>query len=181
MHELVWSKLIVSLVWFLATALLIFLVLSLTAVNLSATNLEMIIEGFPKWSEIRSFLAENGILGQVNMLVFQCILGVLLATLVTCLHFYASMALGHMFSKSKILLSIVFFVGISFLFNLTEMGYGIVGFSVTDPTGWDSFSNVEGLRFMSAVLWHGIALGAVQGAILYLATVLGLKRGLNLE
>ena len=29
--------------------------------------------------------------------------------------------------------------------------------------------------------WHGIILSAIQGAVLYLATVLGLKRGLNLE
>ena len=53
-HELVWAKLIVSLVWFVATALLIFLVMSLTALNLMNTNLEMIIEGFPSWTEIRT-------------------------------------------------------------------------------------------------------------------------------
>ncbi len=39
----------------------------------------------------------------------------------------------------------------------------------------------DGLRFVSTITWHGIILSAIQGAVLYLATVLGLKRGLNLE
>ena len=180
-HELIWSKLIVSTVWFLAAALLIFLVLTLTAINLSNTNLEMIIQGFPSWAEIRSFLDENGIRGQVNMLLFQGVLTVLLASVVTCLHFYASMALGHMFSKNKVLLSIVFFIGLSFVFNLMEFGYGVVGFGIFDSGTMNMTESTEALRFMSTVTWHGIAINAVRGAIQYMATALGLKRGLNLE
>ena len=178
-HELVWAKLIVSLVWFVATALLIFLVMSLTAFNLMNTNLEMIIEGFPSWTEIRQFLSEAGVLGRVTTLFFQGLLAVVLGTLSTCLHFYAAMSLGHMFTKNKILLSVVFFVGFSFVFNLLEMGYGMVGISIKNPGSISEFS--EGLRFMSTVTWHALGICAVQSAVMYIATVLGLKRGLNLE
>lgn len=178
-HELIWAKLIVSLVWFLLTALLIILVLFFTGLNLANTNLEMIIAEFPRWSEVRQFLEELGIRGQVMTLVLQGVLVVLLGTLVTCLHFYASMSLGHMFTKNKVFLSIVLFVVISFVFQLMEVGYGIVGFGNLNP---DHISEVkDGLKFASTLTWHGIVLCVIQGAVLYLATVLGLKRGLNLE
>ena len=121
-HELIWSKLIVSLVWFLGTGLLIFLVMTLMALNLSHTNLQMILEQFPSWSEISRWLDETGIRGQLVTLLVQGVLGTLIGILAACLHFYGAMALGHMFSKDKVLLSIVFFVGISFAFNLMEMG-----------------------------------------------------------
>ena len=180
-HELVWSKLIVSLVWFLATGVLISLVMMLTVMNLSETNLQMILVQFPRWSEIQRILKEYGIESQVFTLVFQAILAVFLSSVVTCLHFYAAMAMGHMFTKNKVLLSVVFFVGMSFVFNLMEMGYGMVGISISDPSRWETMGGVEGLRFLSTVTWHGIFLSAVQGAVLYLATVLGLRKGLNLE
>ena len=180
-HELIWSKLIVSLVWFLGTGLLIFLVMTLMALNLSHTNLQMILEQFPSWSEILGWLDEAGVRGQVITFLVQIVLGTLIGIIALCLHFYGAMALGHMFSKDKVLLSIVFFVGISFAFNLMEMGYGIVGFGLSDFENLDMSSGREGLAFASNVIWHGIALSAVQAAVLYLAAFLGLKKGLNLE
>lgn len=180
-HELIWSKLIVSLVWFLGTGLLIFLVMALLALNLSHTNLQMILEQFPSWSEILGWLDAASVRGQVITFLVQIVLGTLIGIFAACLHFYASMALGHMFSKDKVLLSIVFFVGISFAFNLMEMGYGIVGFGLSDLENMELSNNREGLGFLSTVIWHGIGLSAVQAAVMYLATFLGLKKGLNLE
>ncbi|MBQ9664149.1 MAG: hypothetical protein IJV40_13460 [Oscillospiraceae bacterium] len=180
-HSIVWSKLIVSLVWFLLTALLIFVILALTALNLSNTNLEMIIEQLPSWNDLMQMLDELGIRSQVMTFLFQWILAMVIGTLVTCLHFYASMSLGHMFTKSKILLSVVFFIGMSFLFNLMEMGYGIGVAGTADTARWDIMNGAEAMRFVSSMTWHGIIISAVQGAVLYLATVLGLKKGLNLE
>ena len=180
-HELIWSKLIVSLVWFLGTGLLIFLVMTLMALNLSHTNLQMILEQFPSWSEILGWLDQAGVRGQVITFLVQIVLGTLIGIIALCLHFYGAMALGHMFSKDKVLLSIVFFVGISFAFNLMEMGYGVVGFGLSDLENLDMSSGREGLAFVSNVIWHGIGLSAVQAAVLYLAAFLGLKKGLNLE
>ena len=98
-HELIWSKLIVSLVWFLGTGLLIFLVMTLMALNLSHTNLQMILEQFPSWSEILGWLDEAGVRGQVITFLVQIVLGTLIGIFAVCLHFYGAMALGHMFSK----------------------------------------------------------------------------------
>ena len=179
-HGLVWSKLIVSLVWFIAAALLIWLVGLLTALNAVDTNLAVFFAGFPSWAEIRQAIAEFGIGGRLTVLAIQFVLAVVLGALVTCLHFYAAMALGHMFSKDKVLLSIVFFVALSLAISVRGVSVGMV----SPMVGSGAFETMEGLPdalgFFSGILWRGLLTSGIQGAVLYLATVLPLKRGLNL-
>ena len=179
-HELIWSKLIVSLVWFFATALFIFLILALTGLNLSGTNLEMIFSEFPSWSEVVRELDELGIRGALTQLMAWSAVIMLLGAIVSCLHFYGAMALGHMFTKNKVLLSVVFFILISFAFNTMEMGYGLSGIAM-EAQSFDMDTAKEGIRFASRICMHASIMQAVQAAVLYLATALGLKRGLNLE
>lgn len=179
-HELIWSKLIVSLVWFFATALFIFLILALTGLNLSGTNLEMIFSEFPSWSDVVRELDELGIRGALTQLMAWSAVIMLLGAIVSCLHFYGAMALGHMFTKNKVLLSVVFFILISFAFNTMEMGYGLSGIAM-EAQSLDMDTAKEGIRFASRVCMHACIMQVVQAAVLYLATALGLKRGLNLE
>ena len=179
-HELIWSKLIVSLVWFFATALFIFLILALTGLNLSGTNLEMIFSEFPSWSEVVRELDELGIRGALTQLMAWSAVIMLLGAIVSCLHFYGAMALGHMFTKNKVLLSVVFFILISFAFNTMEMGYGLSGIAM-EAQSFDMDTAKEGIRFASRICMHACIMQVVQAAVLYLATALGLKRGLNLE
>ena len=61
------------------------------------------------------------------------------------------------------------------------MGYGVIGFGLFDSEMMQMEESADTLRFVSTVIWHGIILSAVQSAVLYLATWLGLKKGLNLE
>ena len=178
-HELIWAKLIVSLVWFTATGLLICLLITLTGLNLSASNLEMILRELPSRAEIRQMLDGLGIRGLLNTMILQGVLGVLLGSVSTCLHFYAAMSLGHMFTKNKVLLSVVFYVLISFAFNFVNMGYGFVSFGPDTEIAINEVK--EGMQFASGLIRHGLLLSAVQSAVLYLVTVLGLRRGLNLE
>ena len=179
-HELIWSKLIVSLVWFFATGLFVFLIMSLTALNLAGTNLEMIFADFPSWSEILSKLEELGVRSALGNLVLWSAIAMILGAIVSCLHFYGAMALGHMFTKNKVMLSVVFFILISFAFNTMEMGYGLSGIAM-DVQSVDMDTAREGLRCASRVFMHATIMEVVQAAVLYLATALGLKRGLNLE
>ena len=179
-HELIWSKLIVSLVWFFATGLFVFLIMSLTALNLAGTNLEMIFADFPSWSEILSKLEELGVRSALGNLVLWSAIAMILGAIVSCLYFYGAMALGHMFTKNKVMLSVVFFILISFAFNTMEMGYGLSGIAM-DVQSVDMDTAREGIRFASRVFMHATIMEVVQAAVLYLATALGLKRGLNLE
>lgn len=180
-HELVWSKMIVSVVWFAATFVVICLVILLTALIQTGTSLAQFFAGFPSWAEIKAFMEQAGIRsGDLWVIGLEMLLAIVVAGLYTCLHFYAAMSLGHMFAKDKILLSIVFFVGISFVLSLATTGYGsarVISFESSEA----ALETVqESFRFGKAIMGEMLAVELVQSAVLYVATVLGLKRGLNL-
>ena len=180
-HGLVWSKMIVSIVWFAATFAVIGLVLLLTAIIQTDTSLAQFFAGFPSWAEIREGLDQYGIrLGDLWFIGFEALLCVIVGGLFTCLHFYAAMSLGHMFSKDKILLSIVFYVAISFVLSMATTGYGAGRFYLLENMDVTLDTAQEAIRFAKAMLGEMLLVEAVQTAVLYVATVLGLKRGLNL-
>jgi hypothetical protein len=180
-HELVWSKMIVSVVWFAATAAVICLVILLTALIQTGTSLAQFFAGFPSWAEIKAALAEAGIRsGDLWLFGLEMLLAIIVAGLYTCLHFYAAMSLGHMFAKDKILLSIVFFVGISFVLSLATTGYGSARFYALEASDATLETVKEALRLGQAIMGEALLVELVQSAVLYVATVLGLKRGLNL-
>lgn len=174
-HELVWSKLIISTIWLLGTNLVIFLLGGLSLLHLAELSVGEILQNLPSSAEISQALAEMGIQGgDVTLFLIEMAVMLILAQLVICLHFYASMALGHMFSKNKGLLSVVFFVAFSYLFGML--------------TGLLSISNIEihadtalaGLRTAQFFLGENLGISLAEGAVFYIATVLGLKKGLNL-
>ena len=180
-HELVWSKMIVSVVWFAATFVVIWLVILLTVLIQTGTSLAQFFAGFPSWAELKAMMAELGIRsGDLWTIGLEVLLAVIVSGLFTCLHFYAAMSLGHMFSKDKILLSIVFFVAISFVLSMATTGYGSVRFIRFEANPADLENVREALRFAKSILGEMLHVELVQSAVLYAATVLGLKRGLNL-
>ena len=178
-HELIWAKLIVSLVWFIAAGLLIFLVMSLSALNLSGTDLKLVFQGLPSWKEVRQALKEVGVLDKLALLIIQGILFMLFSIFVCCLHFYAGMSLGHMFAKNRILLSIVFFVIISIAFSIMETSFGMSGILTNQFVS--SHSSEEFWRAFTTMVWVVIGLKAGEAALLYFATLLSLTKGLNLQ
>ena len=164
-----------------ATFVVIWLVILLTALIQTGTSLAQFFAGFPSWAEIKAFMEQAGIRsGDLWVIGLEMLLAVVVAGLYTCLHFYAAMSLGHMFAKDKILLSIVFFVGISFVLSLATTGYGsarVISFESSEA----ALETVqESFRFGKAIMGEMLAVELVQSAVLYVATVLGLKRGLNL-
>ena len=178
-HSLVWSKLIVSCVWMLLTNLVIFLLGGLSALHLGDLSLGQIMAGFPSSAEIRAALEQMGVGGgDVTLLLVEMALIVVLVQLVTCLHFYAAMSLGHIFTKHKGLFSVLFFLGFSYLFSAIFSSFGVSQLSNevfgTVETALDS------IRLAQFILGESIGATLIQGVVFYIATVLGLKKGLNL-
>ena len=173
-HGHLWSKLIVSLVWFIATAVFIAIVFLLTGLIQTNTNIGEFLSALPTWAQIKEYLTVNGLLGQSALITGEIIAVIIAECLVLCLHFYAALSLGHACTKNKILLSIVFFVGISVVFSIFENAFAIGIIGIDDPTP-------EYMTRFAGIL--GIALGIqiVEGILLYIASYLGLKKGLNLE
>jgi len=180
-HALVWSKMIVSVVWFAATFVVIGLVMLLMVFIESNTNLAEIIAKLPSWKTIRLALAVYGIrVGDLWLLAAEALLAVIVGGLFTCLHFYAAMSLGHMFSRDKILLSIVFFVAISFVLSMATTGYGVGRMAAFEEMDVTLENARQAVSFAQAMLGEVLLVQTVQAALLYLVTVLSLKKGLNL-
>ncbi len=183
-HQLVWSKLIVSCVWIVVTNLLITLLVFLSVFFIGKMALGEFFQGFPSWGELMAFLHRAGISsGRIVRLIIESILLVLSVMLGTCLHFYAAMSLGHIFSKDKVLLSVVFFVGISVAFSVIQsvLFAGLMFSPGTFLQTLTEDSSAAGtLRIMSVAYDGGVLLTLGKAALLYFATVFGLKKGLNL-
>lgn len=180
-HAQVWAKLIVSVVWFLATLLVVFLVIGLTGVIQSGTDLGALFSALPTAAEFRQLLAEAGIsTGSLTVTGLEVLAGAILALLMTCLHFYAAMALGHIAAKNKVLLSIVIFFVISVVFNMLNTSLGLVQVRYYEGEGAVLDTARNALAYMQTTLGQVMLIQLIQSGLLYLATVLGLKKGLNL-
>lgn len=179
-HDLIWSKLLTALCWIVLTGLLVSLVLFGTIFHLAGTQLGEILRELPSWEQVWDGLAELGISrGQVYLVIAQYLLGLLVSVMANCLLFYAALAVGHSFAKDKILLSVVFYLVISFGLSLLGSAFGVS--LVLRAENVTQFADATGaFSWMSQINTQTLLLALIQGAVLYLLTALVLKRRLNL-
>ena len=178
-HSLVWAKLIVSLVWLLATNLVIVLLGGLSVMHLAQMNLAQLLAGFPSLEELRRMLASVGLnMGDFYLVLAELALIIILSGLVSCLHFYAAMSLGHTFTRRKGLMSVLCFVGISFAFSLIT---NLLGIQEVEYLNTVTVVTVRGgLNVLHGTMGKSFFYLLAQGALLYAATVFGLQKKLNL-
>lgn len=178
-HSLVWAKLIVSLVWLLATNLVIVLLGGLSVMHLAQMNLAQLLAGFPSMEELRRMLASVGLnMGDFYLVLAELALIIILSGLVSCLHFYAAMSLGHTFTRQKGLMSVLCFVGISFAFSLITNLLGIQEVEYLNTV--TVVTARGGLNVLHGTMGKSLLYLLAQGALLYGATVFGLQKKLNL-
>ena len=170
-HQQIWSKLIVSAVWFIATGLAV----------VAAGFILVAQQGF--WLEIRRGFAEifrhltayyafNG-----TAFLFELLALIFVGCCVLCLEFYAAMAIGHSFANHKVLYSVLSFLGLQFVMQLLSGGI-LVG------TNYDFLVVAlpsDGVLAMHSVMLTMIVSTAVFGAVYYVITTMFLKQRLNLE
>ena len=180
-HEIVWSKLIVSFVWFLVTGLIAMAAVFIAVFTLTYTELGEMFRNMPSFGEMmRMFFEETGVTPlQLTGAIAQFAAMIILSSLTGCLHFYAAMALGHSFSNNKVLLSVVFFIAISFVFSFVSSLLGIftdgLAMTVTVEAGSSVMTTLQELSLGSMIYT------LIEGVILYLLTTYCLKHRLNLS
>lgn len=180
-HEIVWSKLIVSFVWFLVTGLIAMAAVFIAVFTLTYTELGEMFQNMPSFGEMmRMFFEETGVTPlQLTGAIAQFAAMIILSSLTGCLHFYAAMALGHSFSNNKVLLSVVFFIAISFVFSFVSSLLGIfvegLAMTVTVEAGSSVMTTLQELSLGSMIYT------LIEGVILYLLTTYCLKHRLNLS
>ena len=173
-HQQIWSKLIVSAVWFIATGLAV----------VAASFILVAQQGF--WQDIRwgirqmfqgltAYYAFNGTAFLLELLGL-----IFVACCALCLEFYAAMAIGHSFNDHKGLLSVVSF----FVLSAAMTMLAVVSASITGNSGlFDLVGNIDTLDISAAthvVMLIFIAIEMVKAALYYIPTTLCLKKWLNL-
>ncbi len=172
--QLIWSKLIVALVWTAATAAAILL-----SVVLATLGQDFWIDLLPSlrqmWSDLMTYVPAGHLAGYAA----ETVLTFLLSSLGSYLMFYAAIALGHSFANHKILLSVVFYF--VFSIGLQTVGsfagiYGIVGMAEND-----FFASPAPFLFSHYLLGGAAVASLVVAVIFYVVTSLTLKKRLNLQ
>lgn len=176
-HQHIWSKLIVSSVWFVATTMAVCLAGCIAAFNIAfigdlIRGLGQILRELPR---LRPYDAFNGaaFLAELAVLVF-------LFLVAFSLQFYAALSVGHSFPNHKMALSVACFFGLQFAVQLL----GLSGVEMLDAVHFFSFLNAWQVRGVTAVhlgLLFVILLEMIYGAVFYAVTVFFMKKRLNLE
>lgn len=177
-HQHIWSKLIVSAVWFIATVLAI-IAASLIVAFRGGFLREMLdvlrwfFEGLRKLEvnetfNLTAYLVEFAVLMFFSLVAFS-------------LQFYAALAAGHSRANHKMLWSVVWFFGFQFAlqFAVSMLFIGLDRLRIPNflNINWDVAPAAAihmGLLFM-------IGCVIVYGAIFYAVTTFFLKKHLNLE
>jgi len=182
-HQHIWSKLIVSAVWFIATVLAVILASLIVASDVSVLEelFGILRELFQSIRMLKISEALNGtvILAEFFGLIF-------LALMAFSLQFYAALAAGHSRSGHKMVWSVVLF----FAFQFAVQFFGALLFAGLDKVDFFHIMiqpylaidvNLRGAAAVHIGLLLAIAVVAAYGAIFYAVTTFFLKKHLNLE
>lgn len=179
-HELVWSKLLASLVWTIVSMLVIVALIWVTglhALNIASSAMQVSFD-LELSGLLRFFSEEFNISGgYLALMIVELAFSAVIGTFASYLLFYAAMSIGQSFANRKVLMSVVFFLLISLAAQIAipfvSMGIGEM---------YSNFNvNVTNFRtIFQQIILTAIAIELVYAAILYFITNFFLKRKLNL-
>lgn len=172
-HQLIFSKVIVSLAWFAAT-----LVIDVFSVLLAVFRLDVYRQALQEFS---FFFDQYGKLaGHMVGYCAEVLVILLLSGIGLCLMVYAAIALGHSFASKKIFLSLVFF----FAFDIGLKILGTLLMTVSVGRMDSFFFNAQTMADTTAihvVLLIVVGVELVLSALFYVITYFTLQRRLNLQ
>ena len=175
-HQHIWSKLIVSAVWFALTIVMVCVAGLIMAFDISA--IEEIGDLFRElFRYATAYYALNGTAIVAEFLVV-CFLG----SCAMCLHFYTALAIGHSFSGHKMAWSVAWY----FIIQFAVQFVGGMLVTLLDESwlhhlllGWTD--NISAMASVHLGMVTVILGEVVYGAVFYILTTYFLKKRLNLE
>lgn len=174
-HQLIWSKIIISLLWFMASCVVVGLSALVLAAdgNFFQATIDFLKEAFYYLDAYYAFHSVLFLIEGALLIFFGYALG--------CLQFYASMAFGYGFSRHRVLYSLGFFFGTQFL--LQTIGSLIMvsnGFSNLMNSIFGTYS-MEGVSGVHLALCVTLLITLLIGAVFYFCTTHFLQKRLNIE
>ena len=152
--QLIWSKLLVALVWSVLSTVLAALAWMAEISVVGRENVfSLIAQGL---RSLRQHLSGN-LTGCAAALVVLC----LVSCLVSFLKFYAAISLGHSFSNHKVLLSVVFYIGFGIVTQTIGSIFASVGIQIDiSPDFWSSLPVTQ---VFSSLAWAAAGVSALLG------------------
>ena len=177
-HQHIWSKLIVSAVWFALTIVMVCVAGLIMAFDISA--IEEIGDLFRElFRYATAYYALNGTAIVAEFLVV-CFLG----SCAMCLHFYTALAIGHSFSGHKMAWSVAWY----FILQFAVQFVGGMLVVLLDESwlhhlllGWTDSWEISGMAAIHIGMLVLIVGELVYAAVFYFLTTYFLKKRLNLE
>lgn len=174
-HEHIWAKLLVSLIWWLAVGAVSALALFILVFRLDVLQ----------WiGELLSHLRFGNLpLDSLPHILLFCLELALLTAAVgacICLHFYAAMSVGHSFTHHKEALSVAAFFVLSMLLSFLQRIFmlGANLLPLESLSAW--LQGLSGPAPMHLALLTAVASMSIWAAIYYAITAYFLKNRLNL-
>ncbi len=173
-HQLIWSKFLISLFWFIVTAIVVVLACMILAFDM--TLVEEIRDGLRQLFSVFEFNLE---VAHVIAYVLEFLLLILLGCAGACFQFYAALAVGHSFASHKMLLSVAAYFIMQFALRLIS-GIAMIAITSSGIDLWLS-SWLDNPASLDILLLAMCVLSAAIAAIFYGITHYCLKNRLNLE
>lgn len=181
---IIWSRLIVSSVWFVAVSILCFAAMLVMALigagefyidfDLSelSEGMRMIFEELGNGSAAAGKAHFAAYIAEALVLCF-------LGCCMTCLNFYAPIAMGYSFSNHKGLLAVVFFFAITIIENIVSVAVLNTGIleNISDALTPENVSIAASIHY---VFLGMLLTELLYGAIYYVITSIFLRKRLNL-
>ena len=169
--QLIGSKLACALVVTVVNILVAILSI-LLIVPWAASDLKELFEGFQYL-----FAHWNIQATQIMIAMLEFILFSLASFAVGYLHLYLSMAIGHLFNKNRVAMSVIAFIAIQVLLS-------ILGNILARPFSdliYPAFSSLDGMPAYHISMWVLIAGEMILAAVYFVGTEYILRKRLNLE
>jgi hypothetical protein len=172
-HQLVWSKIIVSCAWCAVTIVVVGLSGFIVAFDLSF--MDQFRAAFAElWQKLNVYYALNG-----TAIVIEALILFFVAYAAGCLEFYSAMAVGYSFDRRKVLMSVVFFFGFQFVMQFIA-SVAMLGFNLEEFMN-NLFYNFGAMSSIHLFFGISILCTIIYGAIFYVITTQMLQKRLNIE
>lgn len=175
-HQLVWSKLLVGMLWSVCTTLLVFVGIYLVCYNFVAGITLMEPEIGDIFGEMFGYLDLN-----FPLLAVLAVLCVIVSSGAGVLEFYCVLSTGFGFTKNKGLWSVVIYFAISTIMGFISGAVNVLGMFISPEQAADTMmNNFTATQFLGLCMLGGMALYALMAVAFYFVTTWNLRKRLNL-
>lgn len=172
--QMIWSKLIVAMVWSAATALAVLAAGALAVVSQPFWAQELLPDLRLMWDYLFSQITG----AQLALYIAELVLLTVFSALSSYLMFYAAIALGHSFANHKVFLSVVFYIAFTMGLQTVASFGGVYGISAAAKNG---FFSADPRVWIHSLSLGGVAVAALTAVVFYVVTYFTLKKRLNLQ